>query len=136
MGPVQRTKVSLRFRGDTLNPDELTGLLGCAATSSAAQGGTWVTPSGAERPAKTGWWHLQIEPADGCDFNLQIARLFEMLTPDCETWRDLSARYGGNLFVGVFLGSSNEGLSVDPGMAAAIGERGLQLQLDIYGRDD
>jgi hypothetical protein len=47
----------------------------------------------------------------------------------------LSGRYGGNLFVGVFLGSSNEGLTLAPETALAIGERGLSLQLDIYERD-
>jgi hypothetical protein len=135
MGPVKKTRVTLRFGGDDLDPRELTERLGSPATSAAAKGGTWLTPSGAERIAKTGWWRLRVEAGDADAFNSQVAQLFATLTTDCATWRDLSGRYGGNLFIGVFLGSLNEGLTITPGTALAMGERGLSLQLDIYERD-
>jgi hypothetical protein len=48
----------------------------------------------------------------------------------------LSQRYGGNLFVGLFLGSGNEGLCLGPDIAAAIAARGVELQLDNYGPGD
>ena len=135
MGPVKRMTVTLRFRGDDLDPRELTKRLGSPPTGAASKGGTWLTPSGAERVAVTGWWRLRLEAGDADTFEDQIAQLFATLSPDCATWRDLSKRYGGNLFVGVFLGSSNEGLTIAPEAALAIGERGLELQLDIYERD-
>jgi hypothetical protein len=135
MGPVQQIKVTLRFTGDDLDPGVVTELLGSAPTSAAAKDGTWLTTSGAERIAKTGWWRLRLEPVDAVGFHDQIAQLFAALSPDCATWRDLSKRFGGNLFVGLFLHSSNEGLTIAPETARAIGERGLELQLDIYEGD-
>jgi hypothetical protein len=135
MGPVKKTAVTLRFRGDTLDPHELTKRLGRTATDAASKGGTWITPSGAKRTAETGWWRLRSDGGDADTFKDQIALLFSTLSSDCAAWRDLSGRYGGNLFVGVFLGSSNEGLTIAPETALAIGERGLSLQFDIYERD-
>ena len=135
MGPVKKTAVTLRFRGDALDPRELTDRIGGPASNAAIKGGAWITPSGAERTADTGWWRLRVEAGDADTFNDQITQLFSTLSPDCAAWRDLSSRYGGNLFVGVFLGSSNEGLTIAPETAFAIGERGLSLELDIYERD-
>jgi hypothetical protein len=135
MGPVKKIRVMLRFRGEALDPREISELLGSPGTNSAAKGGIWLMPSGAERVADTGWWHLRMEASREDTFDDHIHKLFSTLSPDCVTWRDLSDRYGGNLFVGVFLGSLNEGLTVAPETAFAIGERGLSLQLDIYERD-
>ena len=135
MGPVKKMTVTLRFRGDDLDPRELTERLGSSPTSAASKGGMWLTPSGAERVAGTGWWRLRLESGDADTFKGQIAQLFATLSPDLAAWRDLSARYRGNLFVGAFLGSANEGLIIAPETAFAIGERGLELQLDIYERD-
>ena len=78
---------------------------------------------------------MRSDGGDADTFKDQIALLFSTLSSDCAAWRDLSGRYGGNLFVGVFLGSSNEGLTIAPETALAIGERGLSLQFDIYERD-
>jgi hypothetical protein len=83
--------------------------------------------------ANTGLW--QLRATEGKAFEDQVAELFAALTPDTAIWRELAGQYGGNLFVGVFLGSLNEGLTVPPETALAIGERGLELQLDIYERD-
>lgn len=127
--------VTLRFYGDSLDPRELSNRLGDVATNAAAKGGTWLTPSGAERVAKKGFWSVRLAAGDADTFGDQIAKLFATLSPDFATWRELSERYEGNLFVGLFLGSSNEGLTIAPETALAIAERGLDLQLDIYERD-
>jgi hypothetical protein len=135
MGPIHRTKLTLRFHGDDLNPQELSKRLGTEPTSAAARGGTWLTASGEERLAKTGWWQLRMQAVSGEELDDQLYRLFESLTSDQETFRQLAARYNGNLFVGLFLASPNEGLTINPTLAQAIAVRGLELQLDIYGAD-
>ncbi|MEA1014452.1 DUF4279 domain-containing protein [Sphingosinicella sp. LY1275] len=135
MGPVRETKLTLRFNGDDLDPEELSERLGAVPTSAVAKGEVWLTANGAERVAATGSWRLRVAGASSEDLDDQINRLFGGLTPSCETWRDLAARYQGNLFVGLFLGSSNEGLTIKPDTAQAVGARGLELQLDIYGTD-
>jgi hypothetical protein len=126
MGSVKKTAVTLRFCGDAFDPRELTERLGGTATNAASKGGTWITPSGAKRLAETRWWRLRLDAGDADTFKDQIAQLFSTLSSDCVAWRDLSGRFGGNLFVGVFLGSSNEGLTIAPETALAIGERGAK----------
>ena len=132
---VQKTKVTLNFCGDDLDPRELTERLGGLPTRAATKGGTWLTPSGAERVVPTGRWNLRVDADEATALDAKIASLFASLTPDREAWRDLSGRYRGYLFVGLFLRSPNEELMVAPETSLALGERGLSLRLDIYERD-
>ena len=48
-------------------------------------------------------------------------------------WRALVARYDVDLFCGWFLENSNEGVSLSPSSLLALGERGIELDVDIYG---
>jgi hypothetical protein len=126
---IHETKVSLRFSGDDLKPQEITERLGAKPTSALLKGE--ARRSG--HPSRSGIWRLRVEPAaPGEEFADQIIRLFEMLTPDEETWRDLTERFKGDLFVGLFLASNNEGLSIPADVVKAIAARGLELGFDIY----
>ena len=58
--------------------------------------------------------------------------MFRLLTSDLTVWKELGDRHAGHLFVGLFLAHGNEGLSISPTSLAAIAERGLALDLDIY----
>jgi hypothetical protein len=137
MAKIQDTKITLRFHGDDLDPQELSNLLGAMPTSAAAKGATLRSESGRERMARTGQWHLRVEAtAPDEEFDSQVTRLLDHLTSDLDTWRDLSGRFDGNLFVGFFLGSSNEGVVIDPETLGAIAARGLELGFDIYGQSD
>ncbi len=135
MGPVQAVKLSLRFRGDDLDPAELSRIFGAFPTSAARKGLPCRTPSGQTRVAETGWWHVKSDAPSSFDLDQHLALLFQKLSVDLSAWRELSRSYGGNLFVGLFLGSGNEGLRLGPDIAGAIAARGLELQLDIYGPD-
>jgi len=137
MAKIQETKVSLRFSGDDLNPQELTDRLGAVPTSAAVKGEALPSASGRERFARTGKWLLRVEAAaPDEEFERQVTRLFHQLTSDHATWRDLSERFAGNLFVGLFLGSSNEGVVIEPETVNAIAARGLELGFDIYSPSD
>ena len=54
------------------------------------------------------------------------------MSQDMDAWRDVSARYRANIFCGLFLASWNDGMSLRPETLAALGARGLILDLDIY----
>jgi hypothetical protein len=137
MAKIQETKVSLRFSGDDLDPQELTERLGAMPSSAAVKGETLTSASGRERVAKTGKWLLRVEAAaPDEEFQEQVTRLFEQLTSDHDIWRDLSRRFAGNLFVGLFLGCSNEGVEIEPETVNAIAARGLELGFDIYAPSD
>jgi len=44
-------------------------------------------------------------------------------------------RFEVDIFCGLFMGSSNEGLSLSPRTLSALGQCGIELGLDIYGPD-
>ncbi len=55
-----------------------------------------------------------------------------MLTNDLAVWKDLSARFNIDLFCGWFMGNSNEGAIVSATTLQRLGERGIELAVDIY----
>ncbi|MCD2180045.1 DUF4279 domain-containing protein [Rhizobium sp. C1] len=139
MADVYKTTVSLRFKGDDLDPDELTVALGKKPEIGARRGGVWISPKGGETVSRMGSWILSIKDAEPADIDGQAAALFSDLCQDFTIWRRYAERYQGNIFVGVFLSQFNEGLSISTTTLNAIGLRGLELGFDIYaddGRDD
>lgn len=131
MPAVQRTIVTLRFSGDDLSPQELTDRLGGTPTLARTKGEEIHAKSGV-RLAKMGQWHFSMESEAPDDFETLVRSLFAALSSDLSIWRDYSGRYAGNLFVGLFMGCSNEGVEIDPECLEAIAQRGLALGFDIY----
>jgi hypothetical protein len=62
--------------------------------------------------------------------------LLSKLTDDFNVWASIAERYKLDLFCGLFMQGSNEGLSISPKSLAALGLRQIELGLDIYGGDD
>lgn len=135
MADVYKTAVSLRFKGDDLDPAELTAALGKEPDIGVRKGGLWVSPKGSELLSATGRWLLSVDDREPGDLDGQIATLFSDLSQDLTTWRRYAERYDGNIFVGLFLSRFNEGLSISPATLSAIGMRGLELGFDIYAND-
>lgn len=129
------SRVSLSFFGDDLDPDEVTAILGLAPTFGVRRDGVWLTNSGVEKIAKTGSWRLVTEHRQPGDLDGQIADLLEDLSKDLAAWNDLSQRFGGRLFCGLFMASTNDGVRLMPNTLRQIGDRGLKLDLDIYSAD-
>lgn len=99
-------------------------------------GGTLLTPNGKEIVARHGLRYRSAPRESPGDLDKQIGALFSGLSNDLDAWRALSARYSGNLFVGLFLSGFNEGLCFSPTTTREIGLRGLELGLDIYSSHD
>jgi hypothetical protein len=126
-----RVTVSLRVCGDSLDPDEITRLLGERPNHGVSKGQEF--PLGSVRArAPTGVWSLTLEGAETKSIDNQIRALFERVSSDREVWRNLARQYSTELFVGVFQSELNQGLVVSRGVLQEIAERELQLGLDIY----
>lgn len=69
------------------------------------------------------------------DLTAQIKAIFAPMSDDVAVWQALSAEFSGRLFCGLFMREGNEGLRLEPSTLTAIAERGLFLDLDIYGPD-
>ena len=135
MGALHKSAVSIGFYGDDLDPVEITSTLGGEPTVGVRKGGTWLTASGAEKVAVRGSWRVQAERCEPADLNGQIDRILSGLSGNLDAWQDLSARYRGRVFCGLFLASGNEGVRLTSETLRAIGERGLALDMDIYGHE-
>lgn len=136
MGKLLQTAVSLRFSGDSLDPAEISRQLGAAPRLGYRKGELRRGPNGQEFACRTGLWSLSIERVRPGNLDAQIAELLAPLSEDLLIWRDLSSRFGGVIFAGLFLESWNEGIGLEPQTMLALSSRGLGLDMDIYGVTD
>jgi hypothetical protein len=136
MAQLNRAVATLRVMGDDLIPNEVSVLLGAQPTAAQVKGQEIPTKSASGfRIARSGLWRLRTVDTSPEDVDGQVNELLSKLTSDLAVWRDLSRRFRIDLFCGWFMSSSNEGLNISPQTLQALGERGIELALDIYGPD-
>ena len=70
------------------------------------------------------------------DLDSQIAELLAGMTDDLAVWQRLTSVYHADIFCGLFLEQENEGISLSPTTLQLLGERGIELALDIYAPDE
>ena len=138
MAHVQRSVVTLRIGSDDLIPDEITRLLGATPTKAQTKGEKIVGKNtGHVRIAKAGMWRLSATDREPEDMDGQIEEILSQTTSDLAVWRSIGEKHQIDLFCGLFLGGSNEGMSLSAKSLAALGVRGIELALDIYsGHED
>ncbi len=140
---IAQTTVTLRFFGDDLDPDELSACLGGVPRYAARKGDVVVSgrtgealsdrKTGQKRIEKTGKWLFSVADREPGDLDGQIGELFGALTSDERIWRDMSARYAPDLFVGLFMEDVNEGAEMSSGTLALLAARHVMLVFDVYG---
>src|SRR5688572_20504859 len=112
MSLVGKSTAGLRFWGDDLDHDEVTLLLGGEPTRRANKGELFEGRNGHQRVARTGMWHRSVPDQSPGDLDLQIKMLVAGLTDDLGIWQDLSSRFNGDVFVGLFMYVGGEGLEL------------------------
>jgi hypothetical protein len=136
MASLDHTAASLRIFGDDLDPEELTRLLGHEPSVSELKGQEIVgKTTGNIRVARTGSWRLHASRQAPGDLDAQIVELLSKLSSDLSVWRGVSERFRMDLFCGLFLKGGNEGATISAKSLASLGNRGIELGLDIYGGD-
>lgn len=136
MATVLQTIACLRFFGDDLDPDHVSQVLGAAATNAYRKGDVMPSEKGMKMVAETGTWQLEADEEFSGELPEQITSLFATLTDDLTVWKNLSARFDGDIFIGLFMAGANEGFSLDPALLCAMAERGLVLEFDLYGAEE
>jgi ribosomal protein L19 len=134
MAQLARSVATLRIAGDDLIPEEISSLLGSEPTFAQRKGEEIPTKSGV-RIAMFGHWRLKAKDAEPEDLDGQITELLSKLTQDVQIWQLLGKRFRIDLFCGWFMNESNEGVSISPATLRSLGERGIELGLDIYAPD-
>jgi len=134
MAALNRTAASLRIFGDDLEPMEITSLLGCEPSAGERKGQELIGKStGKVRIAKTGSWRLSANKQSPGNLDAQVEEILSKLSPDLSVWHVVTGRFRADLFCGLFLESPIEGISISAASLAALGNRGIELGLDIYG---
>jgi hypothetical protein len=137
MAHLAKSAASLRIIGDDLNPEEITSLLGCEPTQGQRKGEAIIGKKiGSVRVARTGLWRLGVADSDPAEIDAQIGEILGRLSSDLKVWRDLASRFEMDLFCGLFMDCSNEGIEISAESLLALGERGIKIGLDIYGGCD
>jgi hypothetical protein len=136
MGQIHHSAACLRIFGDDLIPEEITHILRCAPTIAQRTGEVIRYQSGRERVVRCGNWRLDAEPAEPEDINGQVRRLLSQVESDPNVWKSLVQRFDVDIFCGLFMQGSNDGMSLAPDIMALLGERGVHLALDIYSASD
>jgi hypothetical protein len=135
MPGLARAVATLRISGDTLNPGEVSGMLGATPTKAQKKGQELRSASGLTRTAKFGMWRLEALETASADFDGQVQEVLGKLTDDIAVWNRLASEYKVDLFCGWFMEMRNEGLEISDSTLLALGVRGIKLSLDIYAGD-
>jgi hypothetical protein len=106
--------------------------VGCRTYFFSVKGQEIPLKFGNVRIAKRGQWHLHATDTEPENLDAQVAEILEKLTPDLSVWLDLSNRFEIDLFCGWFMSESNEGVIIAPNTLKQLGERGIQLDIDLY----
>jgi len=134
MACISRSAATLRIIGDDLVPDEITRLLGATPTQAQTKGDKIVgKKTGKVRIARFGMWRLQALDCEPEDLDGQISFIFNQLTKDLTVWGSFSSKYKIDLFCGLFMECSNEGMELSPESLSVLGSRGIKIGLDVYG---
>jgi hypothetical protein len=88
--------------------------------------------TGRERVAGFGMWRLAANHQARGDVNAQISEILGKLSSDLASWRSLASRFRVEIFCGWFMEDGNEGISISPANLVALGERGIELDIDLY----
>lgn len=126
----------LRVIGDDLVPAEITGKLGCEPTRQMIKGKpfSW-SANGNPRIAKSGMWRLEATKKEPGDLDSQVSEILDLLTSDLNIWKSLSDKFCMDIFCGVFMEASMEGIGLTADTMLALGQRGIEIDFDIYGPD-
>jgi hypothetical protein len=79
---------------------------------------------------------LEAEPVEPEDVNGQVRWLLSQVESSPDVWKSLVQQFDIDIFCGLFMQGSNDGMSLAPDVMALLGERGIHLALDIYAASD
>ena len=134
MAAIGRVKASLRVLGDSLEPEEVSALLGRSPSRMCRKGDPLAGKSG-DQVEPTGAWILDSGVSEKAELEEHIEAMLSTLTNDTDEWDSLLARFTATVHCSLFLDRYNEGLELSPRVAQALSERGLVIAFDIYSGD-
>jgi hypothetical protein len=137
LGSPDQSVAALRIFGDDLIPEDISKILCAKPTKSFQKGDKEIgRVTGKFTTHKTGGWLLSVERRSPENLEEQIFEILNQLSPEISAWKELCSRYQVDLFCGIFMANSNDGLLLSAEALLALGSRGIKLDLDIYDAAD
>lgn len=136
MASIARSKVSVRFFGDELEPEEVSAMLGAEPTTQYRKGEERKSTGGKTDTRRFGAWILASGERSPEAIDDQLAELFKTMSQDMSVWSALVSRFDADVFCGLFMAESNEGFSLKPHTLRALADRRLEIGFDIYDPDE
>ena len=133
MAAIARVRASLRVFGDSLEPEEVSALLGREPTRCQRKGDK-IGPNSAN-VEQTGAWILDSGISEKAEVEEHVETLLAALTNDSDEWASLTDRFSASILCSLFLAQYNEGFELSPRLAHALADRGLVIAFDIYSGD-
>jgi hypothetical protein len=130
-GDVDKSTVSLRILGDTLDPKELTNLLKCEPTMTCRKGDV-IPDDKYHHVASTGSWILRGQSPENDKIEDKIINLLGCVTGDLNVWEKITSVFRVDIFCGVFLNDFNRGFELSPRLMKLLCDRGITIGFDIY----
>jgi hypothetical protein len=142
LAAIARVRVSLRVFGDSLEPEEVSALLGrepsqfhrkgdkifkTSSTSSASGSVASIEPTGA--------WILDSGLSEKAEIEDHVEALLSPISNDSDEWASLTSRFSASIICSVFLDQYNEDFELSPRLAQSLADRGLVIAFDIHSGD-
>ena len=132
-GEIDRGSFELVVRGDNIDPEEITRLLGAEPTTAHRTGA--LSDNGKYRH-RTGSWNLQTGELDfrSGDRNCedQFADWVASLPGDEAIWARILEQHEAYVWMVLYMNTWNREFDVRPSTLNELGKRGLRLHIDTY----
>lgn len=126
---VPAIRVSLRLRGDTLDPEFLTQQLGVAPTLAARQGEEVAGARG--RRHDSGIWLYRLDAPPGTELGEALSMLLAPFPDDSTLWEELESTYSVDVRCELFIAGADSSTTIDAELLRQLGRLGLALTLDF-----
>ena len=130
---IARVRVSLRVFGDSLEPEEVSALLGRKPSRCHRKGDKSSTNSSSIEP--TGAWIVDSLLSEMAEIEDHVEALLLPISNDSDEWASLTSRFSASILCSAFLDQYNEGFELSPRLAQSLADRGLVIAFDIYSGD-
>ncbi len=134
MAAIARVRVSLRVFGDSLEPEEVSALLGRDPTRCHRKGDP-MGGKGVSAVEPTGAWILDSVLSEKAEIEEHVETLLSSVSNDSDEWDQLTSRFSASILCSAFLDQYNEGFEISPRLARSLSDRGLVIAFDIYSGD-
>jgi len=138
-GPIEWFRITLKVKSEDIVPDEVSRFFGCEPDVSQQKDKPILRDDGTvKRVPKFGYWNMVISPEDTDEWDCCEAAmaLLDRLPTDIDSWLSVSSKYPVGIVFALSMDSSNKGFSFSNQFLKYVGDRGINLEFDIYHEED